>query len=54
VALEKLPRTKSWKRCGFPKFFSCSKPLWAIVFIMFGKSTVTGTQISFDLRDDRI
>lgn len=28
--------------------------LWALVFVMFGKSMVTGAQISFHLREDRI
>ena len=28
--------------------------LWALVFIIFGKSMVTGAQISFHLREDRI
>jgi len=28
--------------------------LWALVFLMFGKSMVTGAQISFHLREDRI
>jgi hypothetical protein len=28
--------------------------LWAGVFVKFGKSMVTGAQISFHLREDRI
>jgi hypothetical protein len=28
--------------------------LWAIVFLLFGKSMVTGAEISFHLRHDRI
>jgi hypothetical protein len=28
--------------------------LWALVFVMFGKSMMTGAQISFRLREDRI
>lgn len=28
--------------------------LWALVFVMFGKSMVIGAQISFRLREDRI
>jgi len=28
--------------------------LWVIVFVMFGKSMVTGAEISFHLRHDRI
>ncbi len=28
--------------------------LWAIIFVIFGKSMVTGAEISFHLRHDRI
>jgi hypothetical protein len=33
---------------------SAAQALWVIVFIMFGKSMVTGAQIFFHLRGDRI
>jgi len=37
-----------------PEVFLLLQALWVIVFIMFGKSMVTGAQIFFDLRDHRI
>ncbi len=37
-----------------PEVLLLLQALWTIVFIMFGKSMVTGAQISFHLREDRI
>jgi hypothetical protein len=37
-----------------PEVFLLLQALWIIVFIMFGKSMVTGAQIFFHLRGDRI
>jgi hypothetical protein len=37
-----------------PEVLLLLQALWAVVFIMFGKSMVTSVQISFHLREDRI
>ncbi|MGE5217559.1 MAG: hypothetical protein ACM3SP_11215 [Chloroflexota bacterium] len=37
-----------------PEVFLLLQALWVFVFLMFGKSMVTGAQISFHLHHDRI
>jgi len=37
-----------------PEVFLMLQAIWAIVFVMFGKSMVTGAHISFHLHHDRI
>lgn len=37
-----------------PSVMLLLQALWAVVFVMFGKSMVTGAQISFHLHHDRV